>query len=87
MIKQNDKEMERTVSQWANCSPKAMATMSPAAIEYAFQDAKKDILRMAKILEDIAYPKRGSKEALMEVTDFADLIQKQFPLEFLSTKP
>jgi hypothetical protein len=37
---------ERLECQWRDCDPKAMATMSQAAIMYAFQDARSDILRL-----------------------------------------
>jgi hypothetical protein len=39
-------DLNRTIETWAKCDPKLMATMSEAAIMYAFQDARADILRM-----------------------------------------
>lgn len=39
-------ELQRTVEQWRECDPKAMARMSEAAVMYALQDAKADVLRM-----------------------------------------
>lgn len=42
------KLMQRHIEQWQNCVPSAMVNMSPAAIQYAFQDAKSDILALYK---------------------------------------
>ena len=39
--------MKRTIGQWSNCEPKAMATyQSEVAVMYALQDAKDDILEL-----------------------------------------
>jgi len=39
--------MNRTIKQWANCDPKAMAVnQSEAARYFAFKDAKSDILNL-----------------------------------------
>jgi hypothetical protein len=53
--------MQRSFKQWENCDPKAMATtQSQRAVEFAFEDAKKDIaflhrriMMLAEIIEDI----------------------------------
>lgn len=47
--------MQRTVEQWANCDPRAMATeQSPQAITFAFEDAKRDIASLARLVERVA---------------------------------
>ena len=39
--------MKRTIQQWSNCSPEVMAkTLSEAALVFALQDAKSDILEL-----------------------------------------
>ena len=76
--------MQRKIEQWANCNPEAMAKMSENAIMFAFKDAKADIVEMAKILEAIAYPRRGTQEENMSLQDFAELIQSKFSLDELS---
>lgn len=38
--------MQRKIEQWKNCVPDAMVHMSIAAIRYAFEDAKSDILSL-----------------------------------------
>jgi hypothetical protein len=40
-------KLERTIEQWRNCDPRAMAKQSEAAVMYAFTDAKADILKLA----------------------------------------
>jgi hypothetical protein len=48
-------KMKRPIRQWKGCSPQAMATQqSPAAIEYAFADAKADILALYALVERVA---------------------------------
>lgn len=85
--------MERKITQWANCSPDAMSRMSQAAIFYALDDAKRDILKldaenkqMREILRQIAYPKYGTGESSMDVQDFADAIQAIYTLEQLEAQ-
>lgn len=41
-----EKLMQRKIEQWKNCVPDAMVHMSTAAIRYAFEDAKSDILSL-----------------------------------------
>lgn len=40
-------KLSRTLEQWAGCDPRAMTQQSPAALEFAFQDAKHDIRALA----------------------------------------
>lgn len=40
-------KLARTLEQWACCDPRAMTQQSPAAMEFAFQDAKHDIRVLA----------------------------------------
>lgn len=44
-------KLERTLSQWANMSPKAAASMSQAAVIYLASDAQKDISVLAAEIE------------------------------------
>jgi hypothetical protein len=44
-------ELNRTAEQWQKCDPRAMAIMSEAAIMYAFQDARRDVLQMHAEIE------------------------------------
>ena len=78
--------MKRPVHRWANCNPSAMAQQSEAAIMYAFQDAKDDILQMAEILRIIGYPRRGTYEEDMDIFDIANYIQANFKLSDLDEK-
>ena len=40
-------KLSRTLEQWAGCDPQVMTLQSPAAMEFAFQDAKHDIRVLA----------------------------------------
>lgn len=53
--------------------------MSPAAIQYALADAKADILTMAKLLCEAAYPRRGTPEEKQSILDFAEKVQALIP--------
>lgn len=47
--------MKRKINQWVNCSPEAMAfTLSPAAIMYAIQDARDDIMELHRLTLRVA---------------------------------
>lgn len=47
--------MQRTITQWRAGQPAAMATQqSPAAITYALEDAKADILALYALVERVA---------------------------------
>jgi len=75
--------MERSVERWSKCDPESMAKQSDAAIAYAFEAAKKDILKMALILRIAAYPRRGTDEETLTVFDIAEMIQNKFSLDDL----
>ena len=83
--------MKRTIEEWKNCEPNAMAySMSNAAKMYAFEDAKADILemhsenlRLRNIARAIAYPQRGTPEEEYDLMDFAKLLQSAFTAEQL----
>ena len=40
-------KLNRSIDAWEKCDAAAMSTMSEAAIEYAFDDAKQDIKKLA----------------------------------------
>lgn len=40
---------------------------------------------MAGILENIAYPRRGTKEESMTLQEFAEMIQRKYSLDELCT--
>ncbi len=67
--------LQRKLSQWANCSPEAMSHMSEAAIQFAFADARSDILTMARLLCEIGYPRRGTLQETQSIYDFAEKVQ------------
>lgn len=83
--------MKRSLQQWINCNPKTMATeMSPAAQQYAFEDAKNDIMELAhenrlmrEVLRKIAYPRRGTEEESANIATAALWIQEKWTLHTL----
>jgi hypothetical protein len=83
--------MKRTIEQWQNCDPKAMAyEQSDAAKLFAFQDAKADILELHKellrfknIARAIAYPERGTVEEGCGLMDFAKILQANYTCDEL----
>lgn len=77
--------MKRQVNRWSNCNPAEMAKQSEAAIMYALQDAKADILRMAEALTVIGYPRRGTEEEQMDLDDIAKYVQANFSMADLAT--
>ena len=84
--------MNRSIDRWSICSPKAMATQSGAAITYAFEDARHDILelndqnkRMRELLCIAAYPKRGTNEERLDIAEFAKLIQGLYTVDQLES--
>lgn len=85
--------MKREIDRWKNCDPKAMAfEQSDAAIFFAFQDAKADILelheenaRLREVMRIIAYPRRGTHEEGYGIMDMAKLIQSAYTVEQLSS--
>lgn len=56
-----------------------MAEMSPAAIRYAFEDARSDLLTMARLLCEAGYPRRGTPEERMTMLEFAQKVQALIP--------
>ena len=70
--------MKRTFEQWNNCDPKAMAQQSEAAIRFAFEDAKADLLKMAEALRTIAFPKRGEPESYWDQYDIGRYVEANF---------
>jgi molecular chaperone GrpE (heat shock protein) len=82
--------MNRSIERWSVCSPLAMANQSNAAIKYAFEDARHDILelhdqlrRAKNLLKIAAYPRRGTNEESMLMIDYAELIQSVYTIEQL----
>lgn len=68
-------KLNRTIKSYALCKPEAMAVMSPAAIRFAFQDHKDDVMTLASLLTRIAYPKRGTLDESKTVQEWATEIQ------------
>lgn len=58
-------ELNRSVARWAVCDPKAMAeNQSPAAIMYAFKDAKADIAALVAQRDELLALLRDTTESL-----------------------
>lgn len=83
--------MKRDIQRWKNCDPRAMAEMSEAAVFFALEDAKADILelyeenkRFRNIMRIIAYPRRGTHEEGYNTMDMAKLLQSAYTAEQLS---
>ena len=67
------KSLARSIEQWQNCDPHAMATrQSYAAIEYAFIDAKRDILALSA---EVAALKAQRDELVGALDDAKSYIQ------------
>lgn len=87
--------MKRTIEQWKNCDPHAMAeNQSRVAICWAFSDAQDDILelykenlRLKNIARAIAYPQRGTPEEAYSLMDFAKILQSTYKAEDLWVEP
>lgn len=83
--------MKRNIEQWRNCDPSKMThDQSDAAKQFAFEDAKADILelynenaRLRNVMRIIAYPKRGTHEESYGLMDMAKLIQSSYTAEDL----
>ena len=82
--------MKRSITRWENSDPDKMADQSRAAIFFAFQDAKADILeleekteRMKSVLRRIGWPNRGSADDLAGIGEFAAEIQATWAIEDL----
>lgn len=72
-------KLERKLTGWKDCSPKAMSQMSTAAIQFAFEDARKDILTLARLLCEAGYPHRGTEEENRDMIAFAKRVQSLIP--------
>ena len=89
------KDMKRSIESWRGCDPKAMAqNQSEAAVMFALQDAKADILdlhaenmRLRNIARAIAYPQRGTPEEGYGLMDFAKLLQSAYTADQLWVEP
>lgn len=87
--------MKRSIESWRGCDPKAMAqNQSEAAVMFALQDAKADILdlhaenmRLRNIARAIAYPQRGTPEEGYCLMDFSKLLQSAYTAEQLWVEP
>jgi len=87
--------MKRSIEQWKHCDPKAMAyNQSKAAVMFALQDSKADILelhaenmRLRNIARAIAYPQRGTPEEGYGLMDFAKLLQSEYTADQLWVQP
>ena len=85
--------MKRRIEQWTNCNPETMAhEQSDNAKQFAFEDAKADILELAaenkrirRVMQIIAYPRRGTHEEGYGIMDMAKLIQTAFTAEYLDS--
>lgn len=83
--------LRRTIDSCRKCSPKAMAyEQSPAAIFYAIDDMRHDIIalyeeneKMRKLLQVVACPRRGTDEETMASTELSKMILKNFSVSFL----
>lgn len=82
--------MNRSIERWSICSPAAMVKQSAAAVQYAFEDARHDILelnnhnkRMRALLCMAAYPKRGTKEEELDIAEFAKIVQSVYTVDQL----
>lgn len=83
--------MKRKIEQWKGCEPNAMLTQSEAAMLFALEDAKADILelhaenaRFRNVMRMIAYPRRGTAEEGYGLMDIAKLLQSAYSSEQLS---
>jgi hypothetical protein len=85
--------MRRKIDAWIKCSPEAMAhNQSNVAKQFAFEDAKADILelyeenkRLRRVMQIIAYPRRGTHEEGYGILDMAKLIQSAYTNEYLDS--
>lgn len=85
--------MKREIGVWKNCDPAAMAhNQSDTAKQFAFEDAKADILelyeenkRLRRVMQIIAYPRRGTHEEGYGIMDIAKLIQSAYTSEYLDS--
>lgn len=73
-MKTSAQKLESSITRWSQFSPRAVATeVSAVHCENVLKDAQKDILTLARILADIAYPRAGEMKTLQ---DYANEIQQ-----------
>lgn len=83
--------MNRSIERWKACLPSAMTQQSTAAITYAFEDARHDIIELAdqnarlrSLLMIAAWPKRGTEEEeAMDINTFAEMVRCIYTFEQL----
>jgi len=82
--------MNRSIDRWKACLPSAMAQQSKAAITYAFEDARHDIIelhdqnaRLRSLLMIAACPRRGTEEESMDINSFAEMVRGIYTFEQL----
>jgi hypothetical protein len=86
--------MRRSIEQYKNSCPKTMAhDMSDNAKQFAFEDAKSDIIelyeeniKMRELLRIIAYPCRGTNEEDIDIYSASEMIQAHYTSEQLEIK-
>ena len=67
--------MKRSIDQWRGCNPESMAAQSKAAIRFALEDAKADIIELHDMLDEINDMLTGpltSEDAYMVADYFND---------------
>ncbi len=69
-------KLNRTIKGYSQSVPKEQAKMSEAAVMYALDDARHDILVLASLLARIAYPRRGTADEHRPVQIWANEIQQ-----------
>jgi hypothetical protein len=63
-------KLQRTLDQWRNCDPKLIASaQSPAAIQFAIADAKRDISALATANQRLEREVARLREALRHKAD------------------
>lgn len=82
--------MNRSIERWKVCLPSAMAQQSTAAITYAFEDARHDIIELAdqnarlrSLLMIAAFPRRGTEEEAMNIFTFGEMVRGIYTQEQL----
>jgi len=72
-------KLRRDLTRWLLCDPLAMSRMSSVAICFAFEDARADILTLARLLCEAGYPRRDTPEEGQTMLDFAKKVQELIP--------
>ena len=68
MSAQHTPGLRRGIERWRASCPKAMAEQSPAAIYFALDDARHDVLLLAEVIDEL----RAARSAL---ADFSGLTE------------